>query len=345
MPGFLTEEQVHELRDAHRHLREKRLADRIKAVLALHRGVPSSEIARLLLLDDVTLRRYVKTYQEHGIDGLLECRYSGGASRLTALQEQELVAYLDTHVLLTAAQVAAYIRRTDHIHYSLEGVTKLLHRLGFVYKKPKLVPGKADPIKQKEFLELYRQVTVQLKPHDQVYFSDALHPTHNSHPACGWIRRGKTALLPANTGRQRLNLTGALNLTTKDVVILETETVNADAVIRLLEELARLHPVGTITLILDNARYHHAKKVTAWLKKHRRFKLLFLPSYSPNLNLIERLWRFLYQKILSNRYFPTFGAFRETILDFFSNLHRYRRPLSTLLTENFQIIPALELQT
>lgn len=345
MPGFLTEEQVRELRDAHRHLREKRLADRIKALLALNRGVSYTEITRLLLLDEVTLRRSVKRYQERGIDGLLACRYVGGASRLTLVQEHELVAYLDTHVLLTAAHVVAHIQRTYRVRYSLEGVTKLLHRLGFVYKKPKLVPGKTDPVKQRAFLDLYHQVISQLKPNDQVYFSDALHPTHNSHPACGWIRRGKTALLPANTGRERLNLTGALNLKTKDVVILEADTINADAIIRLLGELARLHPVGTITLILDNARYHHAKRVREWLRHHHRFKLLFLPSYAPNLNLIERLWRFLYQNILSNRYFPTFQEFRQTILGFFANLHRYRRQLSTLLTENFQVIPALELQT
>lgn len=345
MSNFLTPEQVNILRHTHRHTKDKRLADRIKALLMLHWGFTYLQVTQALMLDETTLRRYVMLYRSRGIDALLECRYSGGVSRLTALQEQELVAYLDTHVLLTAAHVAAYIRRTDGIRYSLEGVTKLLHRLGFVYKKPKLVPGKTDPVRQQEFLELYQQVTAQLKPHDEVYFSDALHPTHNSHPACGWIRRGTTALLPANTGRQRLNFTGALNLKTKAAVVLEAETVNADAVIRLLEELVRLHPVGTITLILDNARYHHAKKVTAWLKKHRRFKLLFLPSYSPNLNLIERLWRFLYQKILANRYFPTFREFRQTILDFFSNLHRYRKQLSTLLTENFQVIPALELQT
>lgn len=98
-------------------------------------------------------------------------------------------------------------------------------------------------------------------------------------------------------------------------------------------------------LVLDNASHHRSKIVNLWLKKHRRFKTLFLPSYSPNLNLIERLWRFFHAKITWNRYFETFKEFKLETLKFFKHLDRYRPELDTLLTDNFQLVPNLNLQT
>jgi len=112
-----------------------------------------------------------------------------------------------------------------------------------------------------------------------------------------------------------------------------------------LKKLKNKQPTGKIYLILDNASYYHAKKVTAWVKKFRRIKLVFLPSYSPNLNLIERLWRFFHQKITWNHYFETYEEFRKISLNFFRNLKKYKQELSTLLTDNFQVVPNLNLQS
>ena len=128
-------------------------------------------------------------------------------------------------------------------------------------------------------------------------------------------------------------------------MVLEEETVNSASVVRLLNKLTIKHPAGKIHLVLDNASYHHSKLVRAWLKKHRRFKLHFLPPYSPNLNLIERLWRFFHAKVTWNRYFATFDEFRKETLKFFKHLSRYKLELDTLLADNFQVIPVLNLQT
>lgn len=141
MGEFLTEKQVTELKQAHKQVREKRLADRIKAVLYLNYGLSYSDIAKLLLFDEVTIRRYVKAFKEKGLDGLLEFHYTGGQSRLTGPQELEFKNHLadGEHIYLTAKEVADYVNRRYHIKYSVIGITKLLHRLGFVYKKPKIV--------------------------------------------------------------------------------------------------------------------------------------------------------------------------------------------------------------
>ena len=95
-----------------------------------------------------------------------------------------------------------------------------------------------------------------------------------------------------------------------------------------------------IYLILDNARYYHANLVSEFVKQHPRIKLMFLPSYSPNLNLIERLWLFFEKKILYNRYYRDLPTFEQVTLHFFRNLKQYRPQLQTLLVDNFQIVAA-----
>lgn len=341
MPNFLTEEQIKVLRLAHRTIRDKKLADRIKAVLSLNSGFEYAQVAKILLLDETTLHRYVKQFQKKGIDGLLECRYAGGQSRLNPTQKQELKLFLRDNTKRTAQEVAEYVFNTYGFDYSVIGITKLLHRLGFSYKKPKIIPGKADRIKQEVFLSKYEAIKAKLKEYDQVYFLDSTHPQHNTNPAYGWILKGKEndKYIKTNSGRERINLHGALNLKKHTAVVMEEKTIDHKSTLKLLRRLKRTHPKGKMYLILDNASYYHAWQVAAWVKRHRRFKLVFLPSYSPNLNLIERLWRFFHQKITWNHYFETYEEFRRVSLKFFKNITLYEKELSTLLTDNFQLVP------
>lgn len=343
----LSENQVSELKLAHRQTREKRLADRIKAVLMLHFGFTYDQISQALLLDEVTVRRHHKNFLEKGVPGLLELRYAGGKTTLTASQELELKAYLRSNTKRTAKQVVSYVEKTYGVKFSVIGITKLLHRLGFSYKKPKIVPGKADRLKQEEFLQKYQEIKSSLSAKDQIYFVDSTHPAHNTSPSCGWILKGKIndKIVLTNSGRDRLSLNGALNLKSHQAIVLEEQSVNHLATIRLVRKIAREQPHGKIYLILDNASQHRAKEVTAWVKRFRRIKLLFLPTYSPNLNLIERLWRFFHQRVLWNQYFPTMKEFRRASLKFFRNLKNYQQELDTLLADNFRLVPNLNLQT
>ena len=348
MPNILTQDEVLVLRDAHRTIKDKKLADRIKAILSLNEGFEYSLIAKILLLDEVTLGRYLKKFKHKGLPGLLEMRYSGGHTRLSLIQENGLKRFLQENTKRTAKEICVYIEEKYKINFSVIGTTKLLHRLGFSYKKPKIVPGKTDRVKQKEFLSLYKNLKANLGPNDQIYFGDSTHPEHNTRPSYGWILKGKIndKFIKTNTGRERLNLNGALNLNNKKVVVLSEKTVNSDSTIRLLKRLLLVQPIGKIYIILDNASHHHSKKVRLWIKTHsRRLKLIFLPAYSPNLNIIERLWRFFHQKLTYNRYFETFEEFRKETLKFFKNLKIYQKELETLLTDNFQMIPDLNMQT
>ncbi len=347
MEEILTKEQVTQLKLAHKQTREKRLADRIKAVLYVHYGLSYAEIAKLLLFDEITIRRYYKQYQEKGISGILEYRYSGGQSRLSVIQQEAIKAYFTEETPQTAKEAVAYIQKTYGITYSPIGITKLLHRLGFVYKKPKIIPGKVNQSKQEAFLEQYRSTKAGLTNKDRIYFLDATHPQHNTKPFYGWILKGKAhdKYIKTNSGRERLNLNGALNLHEKTAILLEERTINQEATIRLLEAIKNKQKQGKVYLILDNAKYHHAKLVRNWVLNHPRFTLMYLPAYSPNLNLIERLWRFFHQKVTNNRYFETFKEFKQETLQFFENLKQYETELTTLLTDNFQTLPPQKLQT
>lgn len=344
---MLTDNQVLQLKLAHKQTRDKRLADRIKAILMLHNGFTYEQIKQALLLDEVTVRRYRKQFQEQGLEGLLEYRYTGGQPRLTVPQEAELKLFLTDNTKRTALEVTHHITNTYGVTFSLIGATKLLHRLGFTYKKPKLIPGKVDLLKQAAFINTYQETKTNLGPKDRIYFLDASHPQHNVKPDYGWILQGKAhdKYVKTNSGRQRLNLNGAFNFNDKTAIVLEEKTINAETMINLLDTITKKQKTGKVYIILDNAKHHHARLVRRWRLHHPRFKFLFLPAYSPNLNLIERLWRFFHQKVTWNHYFETFEEFRRETLTFFNNLTLYEQELATLMTDNFQSLPVQKLQT
>jgi transposase len=167
---------------------------------------------------------------------------------------------------------------------------------------------------------------------------DGVHPQHNSQPAYGWFERGVDAELPSNSGRQRVNINGAVNIDTLNVTVDFTHSVNSESVIRLMEQLIENNPdAQTIYIILDNASYYHSKEVEEYRKKLGKIKFLFLPPYSPNLNLIERLWKFLKEKTFYNKYYEKFTDFMQACKDFFKNIKKYKAPLRKRLTENFHI--------
>lgn len=340
MSGFLSTDQIIALKKIHKKSREKRVCDKIKAILMLNDGHSAEFIARILILDDSTIRRWYTTYEEDGINGLLIDNYTGGASKLTEKQQQNLVQHLENNVYLTAKEICAFVLKKYNVAYSVKGMTSLLHTLDFRYKKPKHVPGKANIEAQLEFINAYNKLKKKKKEADKIYFMDGVHPLHNSQPAYGWIRKGTEMVIQSNTGRQRLNLNGVYNIEDHKAIIQETDSINAQSTVSLLEEMMRNQPLGLIYVILDNARYYRSEMVRVFVKKNKRIKLVFLPPYSPNLNIIERLWKFFKKKVTYNTYYEKFAVFREYCLRFFKNLDKYRSELETLMTDNFQLIQA-----
>ena len=166
---------------------------------------------------------------------------------------------------------------------------------------------------------------------------DAVHPEHNAMTAYGWIKKGEKRLLKTNSGRQRLNLHGAINIETMDTTIIESKTVDAESTIELLEILNQKYSLSKkIYIILDNAKYHYSKTVKEYLKSCKRIKLVFLPAYSPELNLIERLWRYYKQEVLYNTYYESIIEFRNASIYFFQDISSHKKNLFSLLSGGFE---------
>ncbi|TCT19123.1 IS630 family transposase, partial [Thiobaca trueperi] len=161
---------------------------------------------------------------------------------------------------------------------------------------------------------------------------------HNPVIAQGWIKRGEDREIRSNTGRRRVNINGAIDLKRLEPVVRFDDSVNAVSTIALLQQIAQRHPdAAVIHVICDNARYYRSKAVREHLKTSR-VQLVFLPPYAPNLNLIERFWKYFKKTVLYNRYFESFADFKAACENFFRHPNQYRGDLRSLLTENFAIV-------
>ena len=255
----LTDAELINLRAAHKAERNKKSAYRINAIILLGSGWQIAQVKEALLLDDETLRNYVRKYQEGGIQELLTTNYSGRQSSLSSDQESLLCSELETTIHLTTASVIEFVKKTYGITYSSSGMTKLLHRLGYTYKKPKLIPGNPNREQQEEFVQFYESFLENKRENEEILFVDAVHPEHNTLAAYGWIKKGDKRCLKTNCGRQRLNLHGAVNAETMEVTLIESEKVNSDSTIELLEALTQHYfEADRLHIILDNARYHYS---------------------------------------------------------------------------------------
>jgi transposase len=334
----LAKQELDEQEYEHRHTSDKRYADRLKAVYLLGSGWQVSQVAQALLIDRESVRNHHKRYRKGGLVELRRHDAGGSVAALNSEQCQQLSDYLETHLCLTAKQVAHYVQQTWDVVYSESGIRQLLHRLGFVYKKPKLIPGKADAERQRCFLETYSKLKADKKPEDRIYFMDATHPHHNPIAGYGWIKRGKTHEIRSNTGRQRLNINGVIDCNDLSAIVRYDDTINAQSTIKLFQQIEAQNPdAGQIHIICDNARYYHAELVKDYLEKSR-ITLVFLPPYAPNLNLIERFWKFFKKTVLYGRYYETFSQFKAACDQFFAGLDQHHTSLRSLLTDRFQII-------
>jgi transposase len=338
----LTKKERKKLRQRIRQTKDRKTADRLRVIWFKSKGYTHAEIADLLQMSINVITQCLQAYLAEGLDAVCRTNYKGKEPLLTVEQQEMLKIELKTRIYNTAAQVVAWVEEQFGVIYSVRGMQTLLKRLGFTYKKSRLVPSKADPEAQRQFVQWFEKVRAELGPEDRIYFADAAHVKHNAEAGYAWSPTGEPHSIPTNSGRERYNVLGAYcTQTHKHLFILTEENINQDKVIDLLQQLRDKHPgEGKIYLILDNASYNKAIRVREQAKSSRII-LKYQPPYSPNLNLIERLWKFMRKKFCKDKYRSTFAKFKAQLNAFFANLDNYRDQLATLLTEKFELVPSV----
>jgi transposase len=317
--AFLTDEERNQLIAQHKRERDKRICDRIKAVLMRDDGWTWVQISRALLLSEEILRRHLKDYQA---SKKLKPDNGGSQEKLSSEQSKLLIQHLNQHTYLYAKDIAVYVKSMWNISYSVSGMTDWLNRNQFSYKKPSLVPGKANLEAQEIWIHKYEHLRRNLGEDETICFADGVHPTHNTQLSYGWIKKGIRKEICSNTGRQRINLSGALDVIEKKVLFQEDPMLNAEATICFLQKIEKAYPFKKrIYLFLDNARYYKNQKVRAYLETSK-IEAHYLPPYSPNLNPIERLWKWMKERVLYNTYYEHFDSFKQAIFGFLENLSR-----------------------
>jgi transposase len=227
---------------------------------------------------------------------------------------------------------------------------KLLSRLGCSFHQVSGFLFKADPDKQQEFLKDYEpdKKTAQAEGWRR-YFLDGVHPLYGLDVLfCCWLLVGQRFEVGVGGGRKRLNILGAY--CPDDHEYLDRrytdKNLNAQSLIELFTLLMAKHPeTKHFRIYLDNARYHHAIVLKEWIAAVQQergvvFDLKHLPAYSPNLNLIERLWKFLRKEALQ-KWHATFEEMQQAVAEVLDHLERYEEQLASLMTERFHLSPRI----
>ena len=341
--GYLSEDDRRELIELAREGSiEHRLARRANALVLLDRGMSCEAVGRVLLLDDDTIRSWHTQFEKDGLDGLMVFGYRGRDCRLSLEQQERLKTWAGEDLPRTTREVGAWLMAEFGIVYeSRSGLIKLLNRLGLEHRRPEAVSRRMIPARQQAFIDDYEDLLNNLLDDEVVVFADAVHPTHSSQPAGCWVPKGMKLGLDQTTGRDRLNIHGAINLETGQTHMVDVHRVDAASTLSLLAALEARYPdKRLIHVFADNARYHHAKLVQAWMKQPgRRIKLHFVPAYCPHLNPIERLWGLMRKHNIHNRRYATMIDFSQAILGFLRHqVPRRWDEFSSTVSDNFRII-------
>ena len=323
-----------------------RVTRRANALALLDGGMSCQEVAEVLFFDDDTIRGWYELFERSGLEGLTSFEMGGSSSKMSAEQAEALKAWVTTSLPRSTRHVGAWIEKEFGLVYeSRSGLIALLHRLRLEYHKPEVISRKLKPETQKAFIASYEDTLNSMGDNEAVVFMDAVHPTHAARPVGCWAPKEQKLAIEQTSGRERINIHGAIDLETGQTRMLEAETIDAISTIRLLESLELLYPLmACIHVFLDNARYHHAKLVSEWLSRPGcRIKLHFLPAYCPHLNPIERLWGVMHKNITHNITHGTCKEFAEATLDFLRDkVPRNWGKYSSTVTDNFRVITPKE---
>ena len=343
-PFTFTAEDRQALAHDRYHHPDPRVQRKMEVLWLKSHDLHHDQIATLAGVSRRTVQRYLDEYLDGGLPRLRRCRWHHPQSDLVA-HESCLEEYFQKHPPRSAKQARAIIEQQTGIRRGLTQVRHFLKdQLGLRWRKTGAIPVPPKETvaehARKQAIFVREKLEPRLKQarrgHRQVYFGDAAHFVLAPFLGCLWC--AARLFVRAASGRKRYNVLGALDAVTHRMIRVTNDGyINAESVCALLRAVAEASVGLPITLVLDNARYQKCALVQG-LAASLGIELLYLPSDSPNLNLIERVWRFVRKQSLDSTYFEDFTQFRTAIdgcLEGLSTVHKGE--MDTLLTHKFQM--------
>ncbi|BDA69336.1 hypothetical protein CAL7716_035020 [Calothrix sp. PCC 7716] len=313
------------------------------------RGVMHKDICDLCQITKATLAKYIKQYQLGGIEELKKLDYKGRPSELNQ-HSDILKEHFKKHPPSTVAEASDAIEKITGIKRSPTQVREFLKRAGLRCLKVGHVPGKSGD--KNKIIEQEKYRVEELEPllkeacsgNKAVFFLDAAHFVYRSYLRYLWCFVRTFICSPP--GRKRFNVLGAINAVTKEIITLTNETyINSETVCQMLFKLASLGLNIPIAVVLDNARYQRCRLVQDYAEE-LGIQLCFLPSYSPQLNLIERLWRYVKKECLYSKYYEHFSDFKAAISNCINLANTDKKEkLNSLLSLKFQSFRKVQILT
>jgi transposase len=309
---------------------------RIHAVYFKTMGKSNKEIGKLTDLNREIVGDWICAYINCGFEALCQFNYGTNKSELENHTESILKSFIERPPM-NANEAKARIEKLTNISRSPSQVRTFMKRHGLRYIKTGHIPAKADTEKQRQWMETILEPAIKEAQNGEcnLLFMDAAHLILQPFICALWcVAR---LFIKASAGRNRINILGAVNAITKEIITFSNTTfINAETIVIFLKQLKEHYGNLPLKIVLDNARYQHCKFVEDAAKK-LNITLLFLPSYSPNLNIIERLWKFTKKTILYAKYYESPAKFHLAITEFFQTINqKYNADLEKLLTLNFQ---------
>jgi transposase len=324
---------LHHERFHHPHPRVQR---KMEVLLLKSNGLSHQQIARITRVSVNTVTSYVRAYKQGGIDRLKQVNFYKPRSPLHD-HSGTIEAYFREKPPASIKEAMDIIEKLTGIHRSATQVRVFLRSLGIRRRKVGMIPAKADIQQQNTFKkdQLAPRLAEAKSGNRAVFFVDAVHVVFA--PFLGYLWCFSRLFVKAPAGRSRFNVLGAINAISHELITVTNESyINAQVVCELLWKIYHLQLGIPITLVLDNARYQKCALVID-LAKSLNIELLHLPPYSPNLNIIERLWKFMKKKCLYSKYYKDFSSFKSAITTFLDETQTiYKDELNSLLTLRFQ---------
>ena len=344
-----TEEDIKKLHYERYHHPHPLVQKKMEVLYLKSQGIKHKDICSLCKISKATLTKYIKQYQDGGVEEIKKIIHKGQPSELNKYSDI-LKEYFEKNPPSNVAEASDAIEKLTGIKRSPTQVREFMKRIGMRCLIVGYVPGKSVGEEKIREVEKYKEELLEplleeaKNGEKAVFFVDAAHFVHRAYLGFLWCFTRTFICSPS--GRKRFNVLGAVNAINKEIITITNETyINSESICQLLFKLANLGLDIPIVIILDNARYQKCQLVRDYAKK-LDIQLCYFPSYSPQLNLIERFWKFIRNECLYSKYYANFTDFKLAISNCIATANtNNNKKIDSLFTLNFQAFKKVQLLT